>query len=167
MTQIINGTPVADNLTGTDPGDPSNPDGIDVINGLDGNDTLVGRGERHHRQRRRRRPAGERRRRRHPDGRSRHRHGGLRAVDRRRVRRVGDGIGSGGDAEGDTLSGIENLIGSAFNDLLGGDAGANVIIGGEGDDQLAGFGGADTLDGGAGVDTVFTSPPSPPGCRCS
>ena len=35
------------------------------------------------------------------------------------------GTGLGGDAQGDTLSGIENLIGSAFNDTLTGNGLAN------------------------------------------
>ncbi len=43
---------------------------------------------------------------------------------------------SGGHAEGDTLSGIENLTGSAFNDMLEGDAGTNVLAGGAGIDTL-------------------------------
>ena len=50
---------------------------------------------------------------------------------------------SGGDAEGDTLSSIENLIGSDNNDILIGDSNNNVLEGG---------GGADTLDGGVGED---------------
>ncbi|MBO9622630.1 MAG: M10 family metallopeptidase C-terminal domain-containing protein [Sphingomonas sp.] len=56
-------------------------------------------------------------------------------------------------AGSDTLGGIENLIGSAFNDVLTGDAGANRIEGGAGDDRLDGGGGADALTGGAGNDT--------------
>ena len=59
---------------------------------------------------------------------------------------------SGGDAEGDVLSAIENLEGSGFNDTLTGSAGANVLTGGAGDDWLYGQGGADTLDGGDGND---------------
>ena len=44
---------------------------------------------------------------------------------------------SGGDAQGDILSGFENLIGSATaaNRLIG-DAGANALTGGSGDDTL-------------------------------
>ncbi|MFN0192473.1 MAG: beta strand repeat-containing protein [Aestuariivirga sp.] len=53
---------------------------------------------------------------------------------------------SGGAAAGDTLDGIENLIGSSFNDTLTGDAGANGLIGGAG---------ADTMYGGRGDDTYF------------
>jgi Ca2+-binding RTX toxin-like protein len=52
------------------------------------------------------------------------------------------------------LSGIENLVGSRFNDILTGDAGANSISGGDGDDTLDGAAGDDTLDGGAGVNTL-------------
>ncbi|MFT3728213.1 MAG: pre-peptidase C-terminal domain-containing protein [Terricaulis sp.] len=62
------------------------------------------------------------------------------------------GIGAGGDAQGDTLSGVENLIGSAFDDTLKGDGGANSLSGGDGNDVLIGAAGADALDGGAGVD---------------
>lgn len=54
----------------------------------------------------------------------------------------------GGEAQGDTLSGVENLIGSAFGDRLTGDAGTNVLQGGAGEDTLEGRGGADVLDGG-------------------
>src|SRR6185437_2826190 len=42
------------------------------------------------------------------------------------------GTGSGGDAQGDTLSNIENLTGSKFNDTLEGNAGNNVLAGGLG-----------------------------------
>ncbi|MGJ8598306.1 Ig-like domain-containing protein, partial [Sulfitobacter sp.] len=62
------------------------------------------------------------------------------------------GLGSGGEAEGDVLTGIENLIGSAFDDTLTGDSGANTLTGGDGNDILAGGGGADALFGGVGVD---------------
>lgn len=51
----------------------------------------------------------------------------------------------GGDADGDTLDNIENLIGSAKNDTLTGDDFDNVIEGGLGDDTLAGGLGNDTL----------------------
>ncbi|CAO4163445.1 DUF642 domain-containing protein [Methylorubrum populi] len=63
-------------------------------------------------------------------------------------------VNSGGDADGDTILNIENVIGSAFADSLTGDGNANVLSGGAGDDTLAGGGGADTLDGGAGLDTA-------------
>lgn len=46
----------------------------------------------------------------------------------------------------DTISGFENLIGSAFNDTLTGDANDNIITGGAGDDVLSGGAGSDTVD---------------------
>jgi Ca2+-binding RTX toxin-like protein len=52
----------------------------------------------------------------------------------------------------DTLSGIENLIGSAFDDVLTGDAGVNRIDGGTGNDTISGGAGNDQLVGGAGND---------------
>jgi Ca2+-binding RTX toxin-like protein len=64
------------------------------------------------------------------------------------------GLGLGGEAAGDTLSGIENLNGSKFNDSLTGDAGVNILSGGNGDDLLAGGKGNDVLDGGDGRDTA-------------
>lgn len=62
--------------------------------------------------------------------------------------------GSGGDAAGDQLSSIENLIGSGLNDVLSGDANANKLSGGDGDDVIEGGAGADTMDGGDGTDTL-------------
>lgn len=44
----------------------------------------------------------------------------------------------------DTLISIENLTGSAFNDILSGDANANIFIGNAGDDVIDGRGGIDT-----------------------
>jgi Ca2+-binding RTX toxin-like protein len=65
--------------------------------------------------------------------------------------------GSGGRAEGDRLYGIENLIGSAHQDLLVGMSLANLLAGGDGNDVLRGNAGADTLDGGAGADQASYS----------
>ncbi len=59
-----------------------------------------------------------------------------------------------GHAEGDKLSGIENLIGSRFNDIIKGDGAANRLEGGAGADQLEGAGGRDTLIGGSGNDRL-------------
>lgn len=51
----------------------------------------------------------------------------------------------------DTLIGIENLTGGAFNDVLVGQGGDNVLTGGAGADYLIGLAGNDTLDGGTGA----------------
>jgi Ca2+-binding RTX toxin-like protein len=64
------------------------------------------------------------------------------------------GTGSGGTAQGDMLSNIENLYGSNHNDTLVGDFGDNALFGVNGNDTLRGGVGADNLDGGAGTDTV-------------
>ncbi|HYC96794.1 calcium-binding protein, partial [Brevundimonas sp.] len=56
-----------------------------------------------------------------------------------------------GDGGTDTFSGMENLTGSAFNDVLIGDGVANVLRGGMGADTLLGLVGNDTLWGGAGA----------------
>jgi Ca2+-binding RTX toxin-like protein len=63
------------------------------------------------------------------------------------------GTGSGGDAAGDTYSGVENVLGSAQADTLTGDAGANSLWGLDGNDVLTGGAGADVLKGGIGADT--------------
>src|SRR5262245_49661905 len=65
---------------------------------------------------------------------------------------LGAGTASGGDAAGDTLSEIENLIGSAHADALTGDGDDNVLDGGAGNDTLDGGAGDDTMIGGAGND---------------
>jgi Ca2+-binding RTX toxin-like protein len=49
-----------------------------------------------------------------------------------------------GGAGVDVLSGIENLVGTAFNDSLTGDTAANVLNGGKGSDVLTGLAGNDT-----------------------
>ena len=56
-----------------------------------------------------------------------------------------------GDGGTDILIGIENLTGSAFNDVLIGEGGANVLTGGLGSDVLIGLAGNDTLIGGTGA----------------
>ena len=62
--------------------------------------------------------------------------------------------GSGGEAEGDTIWEVENIVGSAHHDWLMGDALANYIQGGAGYDTVYGRGGDDYLDGGAGEDNL-------------
>jgi Ca2+-binding RTX toxin-like protein len=52
------------------------------------------------------------------------------------------------------LSGIENVVGSAYSDTLRGDSGTNVIDAGKGTDSLDGANGSDTLIGGAGADVL-------------
>jgi Ca2+-binding RTX toxin-like protein len=64
------------------------------------------------------------------------------------------GKGYWGDSAGDTLTLIENLTGSAYDDTLVGDSNANVLKGGKGADYLKGGGGADKLEGGDGSDTI-------------
>ncbi len=68
---------------------------------------------------------------------------------------------SGGDAEGDTLAGIEYVRGSAYDDVLIGDDGDNflcglggddVMFGGAGNDIIRGAADADYIDGGSGKD---------------
>ena len=59
---------------------------------------------------------------------------------------------STGGAGSDTLSGFENVVGSAFDDVLTGSSGVNTIIGSAGNYTIAGGGGADILTGGSGAD---------------
>lgn len=60
----------------------------------------------------------------------------------------------GGSADGDVLTGIENLEGSSQADILIGDGGSNILSGGAGNDTLRGGTGDDTLIGGAGLDSA-------------
>lgn len=72
--------------------------------------------------------------------------------------------GEGGDAEGDFLSGIENVSGSSHDDFIEGDeadntfwgnAGHDQLLGGEGNDRLEGGEGDDSLNGGEGDDVLI------------
>ena len=63
-------------------------------------------------------------------------------------------LGTGVGANGGVLVNIENILGSAFGDVLYGDAGSNTINGGAGNDFLVAGNGADNLIGGADLDTV-------------
>jgi Ca2+-binding RTX toxin-like protein len=68
------------------------------------------------------------------------------------------GTATGGDAEGDTLTSIQNLIGSNQSnqkDQLTGDAGDNKLYGLDGNDTLNGGSGMDTLEGGANNDKLL------------
>ena len=57
--------------------------------------------------------------------------------------------------KGDTLVGIENLVGSDHDDTLTGNDAVNIIDGGDGNDTLYGGDGIDTLDGEDGVDRLY------------
>ena len=76
------------------------------------------------------------------------------------------GIGTGGDAQGDVLSSIENLIGTALPfgdqeglyDLRGRpilERTGDKLTGNDADNIISGLGGADKIDGGAGDDTLY------------
>lgn len=58
-----------------------------------------------------------------------------------------------GDAEGDSLTGVENITGSNLADSLTGDALANTLFGKGGNDLLDGGTGSDRLEGGTGNDS--------------
>ncbi|MCA0278190.1 MAG: DUF5801 domain-containing protein [Proteobacteria bacterium] len=60
----------------------------------------------------------------------------------------------GGDAFGDNLDSIENLVGGSGDDYLAGNSGQNILMGLGGNDLLFGEGGNDILYGGAGNDTL-------------
>ncbi|WP_226550066.1 Hint domain-containing protein [Celeribacter naphthalenivorans] len=77
---------------------------------------------------------------------------------------LGTGTYSGGDAEGDSGSGIDGLIGSDYDDTLIGFDGqstdgensyTNIFYGGAGNDYLDGAGGDDELYGEDGDDTIL------------
>nr|KIS32919.1 hypothetical protein TQ38_05310 [Novosphingobium sp. P6W] len=61
-----------------------------------------------------------------------------------------------GDATGDEYYSIENVIGGAGVDIIGGDSGQNELSGGKGNDQIAGNTGDDTYvwNTGDGADTI-------------
>ena len=65
--------------------------------------------------------------------------------------------GLGGYAQGDVISSVENIIGSAFADNLTGDGRSNVLTGGPEKDILTGGGDADTFyfaDAREGIDAI-------------
>ena len=60
-----------------------------------------------------------------------------------------------GNSLGDSLSEIEGIVGSAFDDILGGWGVDNDLQGLAGADTLCGYGANDRLDGGSGIDTLI------------
>ncbi len=70
------------------------------------------------------------------------------------IKDTGVNTGSDNSAAGDRIGGIENIIGSDFDDTLTGDNSENTLKGGDGDDELRGGAGNDTLVGGAGDDKL-------------
>ena len=67
---------------------------------------------------------------------------------------LGVGAAAGGEADGDTFRGIEDLRGSAHGDVLTGSDASNLLLGGDGDDTLDGGAGDDWLNGGPGDDVL-------------
>ena len=67
------------------------------------------------------------------------------------------GLATGGSGQ-DTLTGIEDVGGSPFNDTLAGDANINVLFGSGGNDALDGASHTDGLEGGPGNDTLIGHP---------
>ncbi|MFO1067858.1 MAG: matrixin family metalloprotease [Geminicoccaceae bacterium] len=68
---------------------------------------------------------------------------------------LAEALAYGGDATGDRLSSIENLVGSRLGDSLAGSAASNRLAGGEGNDRIAAEAGNDTVVGGDGLDRVL------------
>ncbi|MCF6238120.1 MAG: Ig-like domain-containing protein, partial [Candidatus Marinimicrobia bacterium] len=123
-------------------------DGNDVLSGYDGNDTLVGGGGDDVLE------------------------GGIGAdildggdgVDTVRYNSSASGVtinlssasaATGGEASGDSFSSIENVSGSAYNDVITGNEQDNQIFGLKGDDTLYGGIGADVLKGDEGADLLY------------
>ncbi|MBN2448010.1 MAG: hypothetical protein JXO22_14865 [Phycisphaerae bacterium] len=67
---------------------------------------------------------------------------------------LASGTATGGDGN-DTLTNIENVTGSDYNDRITGDAGDNVLDGGAGNDSIYAGAGNDTVEGGAGDDYLY------------
>ncbi|MFB9980311.1 beta strand repeat-containing protein [Mesorhizobium kowhaii] len=66
---------------------------------------------------------------------------------------TGSAVDGFGDT--DTLTGIEDVRGTMFGDILTGDDGENQLEGDGGDDTINGLGGADTMSGAQGNDTYY------------
>lgn len=68
-----------------------------------------------------------------------------------------NGTAVGTNSGTDTLSGIENVVGSAGNDSITGTSGANILEGGAGNDSIDGGAGDDILRGGTGQNILRSS----------
>ncbi|MBC7907805.1 MAG: tandem-95 repeat protein, partial [Rhodospirillaceae bacterium] len=71
------------------------------------------------------------------------------------------GYGTGGDAQGDTYTGIENVVGSSHDDYIYGSASGSTVSLGAGNDtfdntEVSSVVVSDTVDGGAGNDLIYT-----------
>ena len=130
IASIIDGTTGNDTLTGTA--------GDDTINGLAGNDTLIG-------------GAGDDA----LDGGDGSDTADYSAATSKVTAQLINGTASNdGQGGSDTFTSIENLIGSAYADVLWGDANDNTIDGGAGNDKIYVRDGVNIIDGGANNDTI-------------
>ena len=130
----LNGRAGADALRGLDGDDELNGgSGDDILSGGDGDDTLNG-----------------------GDGIDTARYDTHSAGVRVSLAETGEQEVNSDSGEKDTLTSIENLMGSDFNDILTGNSGANTLDGGAGADTLTGGGGNDTFkfETGFGADTI-------------
>ncbi len=66
----------------------------------------------------------------------------------------GTALANGGGGLYHVFTSIENIVGSAQDDIVTADDGANQLYGLAGDDTLSGHGGNDTIDGGTGEDSL-------------
>ena len=137
----LTGTDGRDTLTGTAAGETlKGLGGNDILNGLGGDDVLIG-------------------------GTGADRLNGGDGNDTASYTDAASGVaasltsgqGTYGEALGDRYASIENLTGSAFDDVLEGNNLANVIHGGSGNDTIIGRGGADQLFGDGGNDVFLFS----------
>ena len=72
--------------------------------------------------------------------------------------RLRTGTGERGEANGDSLTSIENLAGSNYNDILDGNEEDNLLAGFNGNDRIYGREGDDFLSGGPGADYLLGGP---------